>query len=260
MQFGEDAMIKRINRGRGHRYLIDGERAVGVTTAIDALGKPALINWAANTTAGYAVDHWGELAAMPVSKRLAVLQKARYADLDQAGRRGTEVHAIAEQLVQGHEVDVPEEIAGYVESTVKFLDAWEPVPIITETVVANRQWRYCGTTDGVCRLRDGTVCVFDWKTGRSGIFPEVSLQLAAYRHAEVYLDMDGNEQPVDALGITQGLGIHIRADGFDVYRFDCSDAVFKDFLHVLWCHRMQSDRMGGWKSESLDPPRARVAS
>jgi len=53
--------------------------------------KSALVNWAAATTAGFAVDHWDELTELTPSKRLAehVLQIAacRYADfaLDDAG-------------------------------------------------------------------------------------------------------------------------------------------------------------------------------
>lgn len=252
--------IKRINRGRGHSYLIDGKPAIGVTTAMDVLGKPALINWAAKVTANYAVDRWSELTAEPPSKRLDLLMKARFADVDQASKRGTEVHVLAEKLVQGLEVDVPEELAGYVESTVKFLDEWEPQPMLTETVIADRRWQYCGTTDGVFRLRNGRIAIYDWKTGRTGLYPESALQLAAYAHAETYLDNDGNERPMAALGITQGLGVHIRADGFDVYELDISEAVFKDFLHILWCYRMKNDRMDGWKSESLQAPAKEIAS
>jgi len=252
--------IKRIDRGRGHSYLIDGQKADGVTTLIgDGLAKPALINWSANATAGYAVDHWDELGQLPISKRLDTLKSARYADRDEAGRRGTEVHRLAEQLIQGHEVDVPESLAGHVESCVRFLDEWEPVPILTETVVAHRKWRYCGTTDGVIRLRDGRVAIDDWKTARSGIFPDAALQLAAYAHAEIYLDQEGRERPMGALGIELGLGIHIRADGFDVYELDISEAVFKDFLHVAWVARM-TKRMDGWKGDSMAAPTAKKAA
>lgn len=251
-----NAGIRRVNRGRSHSYLIDGQRADGVTTLLgDGLAKPALINWAANVTAGYAVDHWDELGQQPISKRLDVLKKARYADLDQAGRRGTEVHKLAEQLVHGVAVDVPEPLRGHVESTVQFLDDWDPQPILTETVIANRRWRYCGTTDGVFRLRDGRIPIYDWKTGRSGLYPESALQLAAYANAEVYVDQDGNEQPMADLGITHGLGIHIRADGYSVYELDISGPVFKDFLHVAWVARMKA-RMDDWKSEELPTPAA----
>ena len=228
--------LKRIDRGRGHSYLLDGQKADGVTTLIsDGIPKPALINWAANTTAAYAVDHFDELAEEPPSKRLDILKRARYMDLDAAGRRGTEVHALAEKLAHGEEVDVPDELAGHVESAVKFLDAWNPEVLRTETVVASRAWRFAGTFDLLMRLPDGRVVLADWKTSRSGIFGETSLQLGAYANAEVYLD-GAEEKPVAELGITHGMALWIRADGYAVYPVDLERG-FKVFKHVAWLAR-----------------------
>lgn len=252
--------IRRVNRGKGHSYTLDGESVIGVTTAIGVLDKPALINWAANTTAGYAVDRWDELAAMPPSKRLAVLQKSRYADVDKASKRGTEVHKLAEELIHGRKVDVPEELAGYVESCVRFLDDWEPEPVITEFVVAHRKWRYCGTGDAVFRLKDGRVKIIDWKTGRTGIYPETALQLAAYKYAEVYVGADGEEHPMADLGIDDvGWGVHIRADGYDPIPLNVSERVFKYFTHIVHVARMQRDVMEGWRGDALQPPKERVS-
>lgn len=248
------AGIRRIDRGRGHSYSIDGQRADGVTTLLgDGLAKPALINWAANTTASYAIDHWDELAAEPPSKRLDVLKRARYADLDQAARRGTEVHTLAERLVQGHEIDVPEALAGHVESYVKFLDQFEPEPLLVEAVVANRRWRYAGTLDLVARI-DDTVWLLDVKTTRSGIFPDVALQLAMYRWAEVYIGSDGEEHPMADLGVTRSGAIHVRADGFSLVPLDTSADVFKDACHVAWVARM-TKRMDMWRGEEVQPPK-----
>lgn len=246
--------IQRIDRGRGHSYRIDGERADGVTTLIgDGLAKPALINWAANTTANYAVDRWEELTALAVSERLERLKRARYDDLDRAARRGTEVHALAEKLVAGTEVNVPDELAGHVESYVRFLDDFEPEPLLVEAVVASRKWRYAGTLDLVARIR-GEVWILDVKTTRSGIFPDVALQIAAYRHAELYITAGGAaEWPMDSLGITRSGAIHVRADGYDLVPLDTSEAVFKDFLHVAWVARM-TKRMDAWRGDVVQPP------
>lgn len=246
--------IERRNAGKGHSYKIDGEKVPGVTTLIgDGLAKPALINWAANTTAGYAVDNWDELTGMPLSKRLDVLKRARYQDLDQAARRGTEVHALAEKLTHGEEIDVPDEIAGHVESAVKFLDEWRPEPILTETVVGSRKWKYCGTLDGVYRLPDGRVVISDWKTTRSGIFGEVALQLSAYANADSYIGPDGEEHPMSELGITGGIAVWIRADDYDVYEVDISDRVFQTFLHVATVAR-RSKVLRDLISPALDRP------
>ena len=81
--------IQRRNHGRGHSYLdADGRKVPGVTTIIgQGTPKDALIGWAANTTASYAVDHWDELSELKPSQRLKKLQDARYADRDAAANQ-----------------------------------------------------------------------------------------------------------------------------------------------------------------------------
>jgi ribosome-associated translation inhibitor RaiA len=240
--------IKRISRGSGHSYLIDGSPADGVTTLLSlGLAKPALINWAGNTTAGYAIDHWDELAEMPISKRLTVLQKAKYAERDAAARRGTQVHSLAEELVHGREVDVPEALAGHVESYVRFLDKWQPTPLHVETVVANRSVNYCGTLDLIATMR-GQCWLLDVKTARSGIYPETALQLAAYAHAEVLLDGE-DELPMPT--IDRAAGVWVRADGYDVIPLDVGPSVFATFRHVAYVARVMRDVAESWRGESL---------
>lgn len=243
--------VRRINRGRGHSYEIDGRKADGVTTLIgDGLPKPALVGWAANTTAGYAVDHWAELEELPLSKRLDLLKRARYLDLDQASKRGTEVHDLAEKLSHGKEVDVPDELAGHVESAVKFLDEWKPEVILTEAVVASRKWGYAGTFDLLMRLPDGRTVLADYKTSRSGIWGETALQLGAYANADVYLGADGAEQPMSDLGIDSGMAVWIRADGYDCYTVDLAEG-FKIFTHVMWVARQSKGMKDRLISEAL---------
>lgn len=227
--------IQIIYRGRGHSYVIDGEPADGVTSLIgDGIPKPALINWAANTTAGYAVDHWDRLDGLTVSARLKELQRARYADLDQAAKRGTEVHDIAEKLIHGEEVEVPEAIAGHVESCVRFLDTWKPTPVLTEAVVGNRRWRYAGKLDSISDFPKLGRVLFDLKTNRSGIYGETALQASAYAHAETYVDTDQNEQPMSDLGVNTetAYAVWIRADGYDLYPLDIGEDTFKTFLYA----------------------------
>lgn len=246
--------IKRINRGKGHSYEIDGRRADGVTTLIgDGMPKPALINWAANTTAAYAVDHWEELHDETPSKRLDILKRARYAELDLAGRRGTEVHALAERLAHGHEIEVPDELAGHVESAVRFLDEWKPETLLTETVVASRTYGYAGTFDLLMRLPDGRTVLADWKTTRSGIWGETALQLGAYANADAYLDADGEEHPVADLGIDAGMAVWIRGDGYDVYEVDLAEG-FRIFQHVAWVARKAKGMKDALISEALEIP------
>lgn len=246
--------VRRINRGRGHSYEIDGRKADGVTTLIgDGIPKPALVNWAANTTAAYAVDHWDALDDMSPSQRLERLKKARYLDLDKAAKRGTEVHGIAEKLAHGEEVEVPDELAGHIASAVAFLDEWKPKTILTETVVASRKWGYAGTFDYLAELPDGSRPLLDWKTSRSGIYGEAAIQIGAYANADVYLNGDGEEVPIEELGITHGLAVWVRADGYSVYELDL-DKGFRIFQHAAWLARHTRDMKHHLVSAELPVP------
>lgn len=249
------APIRRVNTAKGHHYKdADGHRVPGATTIIDkGLPKPALINWSANATAEAAIDQWDDLGALSPSKRLERLKKARYEEKDRAARRGTEVHALAERLIAGDEVDVPDELAGHVESYVAFLDAFQPDPIHVEIGVANYKVGYAGTLDLIADVPTlNQRLLIDIKTNRSGIFGETALQLAAYRYAEVILgDAETDEQPMPT--VDGCAAIHVRADGYDLIPLAVGHREFRAFRYV--------QQVGQFVDESrdlvgapLDPP------
>jgi len=209
--------VKRVERGRYHYYTdADNHRIPGVTTILgDGLPKPQLINWAGNATAEAAINRWDELADMPPAQRLTTLQKARYDVTNKAKNKGTLVHGYAEQLVQGHTVEgIPDELRGYTEAYVRFIDAWKLDPILVEVVIVNYSIGYAGTLDLVAEITTPTgereTWLLDIKTGEKGIWPETALQLAAYRNAEFYVDADGNEQPMPKVDGTAA--IHVTPD------------------------------------------------
>jgi hypothetical protein len=247
--------LTRRNYGRGHSYYLDGVKIPGVTAILgDGLAKPALINWAAKTVAGYAVDNWATLGELKLSERLKTLEGAHYADRDAAGKRGTEVHRLAEQLNKGTEVAVPEELAGHVEAYVKFLDEHDPRVILTECSVVHLMGKneYAGTLDMVAHfpaLRQTLLC--DIKTARSGVFPDNALQLAAYRYATSYLD--GGElkpmPPVDGCAV-----IHVRADGYSLVPVEAGLAEHRFFLYCRQLWRWQNEVSKTVVGEEIAPP------
>lgn len=242
--------ITRRNYGSGHGYTIDGEKVPGVTTVIrEALPTPALIEWAGNTTAAYAVDFWDELGALTPSKRLKRLNGARYEERDAAARRGTEVHRLAEALVRGLEVAVPDELAGHVEAYVDFLNHADPKAILVEGVIGNRSVRYCGTVDLVAAMF-GQNWLLDLKTSRSGIFGETALQCCAYARAEVYLE-DGEERPMAELGIERVGALHVRADGWDLRELEWGEDVWTFFRHLAWIQR-RIEAPRSWVGPSME--------
>ena len=211
------APIRRKETARGHYYVdADNQRVPGVTTILgDGLPKKALINWAANATAEYAIDNWAQLGDLTASKRLKELQGARYAEKDAAARRGTEVHNLAEKLAHGEEVEVPEELVGHVESYVRFLDEFQVQPVLIEVTIMSHQYGYAGTLDLIADFPTlGKRLLCDLKTNRSGIFGETALQLAGYRFADTYVDENGDEVPM--IQVDGCAAIHVRADGADL--------------------------------------------
>lgn len=270
-----------IERGNGHSYQLDGRKVPGVTTILsNGIPKPALVGWAARTVAEYVVDRLavvdgnviadnlvndlrtfndsrryperlnGDLPRLGLSK---VLSQVQYAERDAAGNRGAAVHDLAERLARGEEVNVPDELDGHVRSYLRFLDEWQPADALLERVVVNRRWGYMGKLDMIATLPDLGRTLLDIKTSRSGPFEEVALQLAGYRYAETMIDDDGVEIPmpqVDSCAV-----VWVRADGYDVYRFQAGEAEHRVFLY---CHQvgqwLGSARDNGIKSDALTAP------
>jgi len=252
------APTRRIERGRGHSYLLDGLPVDGVTTIIgDGIPKPALIDWAARTTAEFAVDHWDELAAETSSKRLRTLERARWNTTKAAAARGTTIHRFAQQLAAGDEIQAPEEILGHIDAYLKFTEDWRPVEQLVEVPIFNRTLRYAGTLDLVADLADGNRWLLDLKTAGSGIWPETAIQLSAYRHAEFWLDNDGNEQPMPAVDCCAA--IWLRADGYDLHPVDASEQAFRIFQYARQVAMFAKSPREQWIDEAATPPAREVA-
>jgi hypothetical protein len=230
--------IQRINAGRGHWYKVDGVKFDGVTTLIKGgLPNNGLMSWAARTVAEHVADNIDAVIGMRDMGRdsiVGALKGVPWTRSGEAAAKGTDVHGLAQRLTHGEEVDVPEHLAGYVESCIAFLDEWKVRPILTEAPVANRVWKYAGTLDLIADFEhplDGPgVGIFDWKTSGSGIYPEAAYQMAAYRFAEAYLDVDKTEQPLPVVDF--GFAVWLRPEAYDVIPVKCDQSVFDDFLYI----------------------------
>lgn len=249
--------LKRVNTSYGHRYTLDGKPVPGVTTLLSGgLPKPALPRWAAKTAAEYVAANLETLTQLPDPESvIAAVKQSPWSQRDRAAVRGTDVHKIAEELIHGRDVDVPADLLGAVEGYVRFLDAWQPKPLLTEFALASRKWWYAGTADAVFELPNGERILADWKTSK-GVYGEAALQVAAYGNAEFYLS-DGVETPIpewDSLAV-----VHITPTGTDVYRVGDAAAAWKDVLHVFWTAKAV-DRIKSQIAEPCDPPRLEAVS
>lgn len=225
-------VFARSERGQGHSYTLNGHRIPGVTTALRALAKPALVNWAANTAANYAADNWDELAGYTVSARIARIASAHRQRSKSAMARGTRIHTFGAALLAGEPLDVPEELAGPVEAYARFLDAWQLEPLHTELPVCNTQYQYAGTLDAIgVSPKLGTV-LFDIKTG--SVYKETALQLAAYRYCDITTDPAVRLPEVDATYVA-----HVLDDSVELVPVTADRPVWAAFLHILAAWRWQ---------------------
>ena len=219
-----------------HRYWLDGKPIPGVTTLIKGgLPAPALIYWSARAVAEYVADNDDKVEAlrgMGRSSMVAALKEVPWTARDTAGVKGTEVHNLAEQLVAGVEVDVPEHLTGHVESCVRFLDEWQPKPLVVEKPVAHRAHWWAGRLDLIAELPNGRICLLDWKTAASGVWPETAFQLAAYSHAEFYAPDPDTEEPLPPVDFCAA--VHLRDDGYAVIPVKADDQVYKEFRHLAF--------------------------
>jgi hypothetical protein len=253
--------------GRNHGYILDGTKAAGVTSVL-SLGMPkgGLVPWASKAAAACAVyerDLWEPLFNQSPDAAFDFISKAHERDRDAAANRGTEVHALAERITRGEEVEVAEELAGHVDHWIRFCDEWDLEVELLEFVVGNRTHRYMGRGDLLGSVRpwkpgqpDRVRAIIDAKTNRSGPFPEVALQLAAYRRAEFYLPVaDGSEGELPMPAVDTTLVVWLREDDYEVFEFNTDDSdprrdPFRTFLYVKQVAEFLGEwRNPGWGSE-----------
>lgn len=241
----------RRNYGRGHAYYLDGRKLDGVTTILSkGLPKPALVNWAARCAAELAVNEWDTLAELPVADRLKRISKAHDAARNTAAVKGTRIHALADKLARGEEVAVPDELAGHVESCVRFLNDYDVVTVHTERPVYHEKYLYAGTFDLLAML-GGKTWLLDFKTSGSGAYGDTAFQLAAYRYATHFLAPGDQARPmplVDECGV-----VWLRADGYDLYPYYADAGVFRQFLYIQQTAKA-AEECRDYKGDALTPP------
>jgi hypothetical protein len=194
-----------------HQYRLDGKRLTSVTTVLGAgIPKPQLVDWAARTAAQFAVDNPGA--------SYEAIASAHRNERDKAAVRGTNVHNLAEDLVHGRAVEVPEELAPYIDGYLAFLDLWQITPILTEKTVYIAGQNLAGRFDLIGTspfLNEGLPVMIDLKTS-NGVYRETKAQCAAYSKAAYYVtDEDPGTQHVFP-DIQATYVAHVTPEGTDL--------------------------------------------
>jgi hypothetical protein len=224
-----------------HRYKLDGDWVPGVTTILGVLNKPGLTKWAASSVAEFVADNPGTVDNLRDAGRgpmVAALKEVPWQKRDDAAARGTTFHDFAERIARGEEVDVPDAQVPLVESALAFMEDYDIEPVLIEAVVGSREHRYAGKADLFAND-----AVWDWKSGKR-IYASTAFQLAAYAFAEFHGE-NGNEQPLPT--VKAAYGVHIRADGYDVYPLEFGPSVFQEFVTIRNAHDINKRAEGNWR-------------
>lgn len=233
-------------------YTWRGENYWSVTTIIKGgVPTPALLPWGIKAVAEGIVKQRGILAEMlracetpdacaagdfcgPCDQTIRWAKSLPYSMRDRAADLGTQIHEWIEAHRLGKPMPkVPAGVQPYLAAFERFLGDFHPDYHMVEASVFNRAQHYAGTLDAIVRLRlpladQAGQYLLDAKTGR-GVYPEVGLQLAAYRHAEFVGAPDGSEQempPTDG-----GLVLHLSPVGYRLIEVRCDDEIFRAFLY-----------------------------
>jgi hypothetical protein len=262
--------VRTTTKSGARWYDWKGERFWSVTTIIaGGYPKPVLINWAKKFTAEYAVDNFPKLTALleqdtdgTIDRQGAIdwLKSAAFRERDKKGDLGTSVHNAIEAHVLGKPTpEWPLPLRPRMLAFERFLAEYEPrfIPasladpaeavtsgvLLAEAPVFNRTQHYAGTLDGIVEI-GGRTLVLDVKTSAKGIYPEIALQLAAYRFAEFVGLPDGSEQ---ALPQTQGaVALHLPEDGtYELREIQADEETFRHFLYVREVYRYIKDIADG---------------
>lgn len=227
-------------RNEAHEYFLDGQGPIpSVTTILKIVDKSGpLIGWAKRITAEAALRHAADLPKWVEDfggdGAVGMLTKATNVIRDKAANAGSEIHQLADAIVKGHEVTVPEELQPYVNALLKWQADFEPEYLASEEMVYSRHG-YAGTLDAICRIA-GETWLVDYKTSRA-CYPETGLQLAAYAFAD-HIGRPGDPLRYAIPKIDQFAVVHIRPEGAALIPYEVTEDTYAAFL--------QAKRLSEW--------------
>lgn len=164
------------------------------------------------------------------------------AGLRAAGDRGTNVHTIAEHLLDGTPHGLADDAPGleYAGTVAKMLADMNATPYALEAVLINRTiggTGFGGTADAFLEI-NGDIWLVDWKSRSAnsshGAYPLEATQLGGYSLAD-YMLIDGRRYLLPELA--GALIVSIKPDSWAYYPVDLKHAQ-TDFvaLHTFWVH------------------------
>jgi len=167
------------------------------------------------------------------SVAMQLIKDAPWRQRDIAADTGTSMHEWAERIaLETATLDmVPAEIQAHVGNVLQF---WKDFGIsfeAAEFTVYSRAFGYAGTGDFLARsskFPQWGLVLGDYKSSKSGLWPDIALQLAALRYAEFIGMPDGTEYPIPHVDTC--IGVQVTADKYEVRVVEADAEVFHYFL------------------------------
>lgn len=212
-------------------YEWQGQRYPRVTAILSkGIPKPGLIKWAGRFVAEGAIRDYPYWGGLDDDEAIAYLSGLPDTRRNSSANLGSAIHAAIDAVANDREYkEQTPQAQEYVNGFFKFVEDFRPKFILTEQSVFSKTHGYAGTLDAVVRI-GRTTYILDTKTG-SRIYPEVALQLAAYKNADfVGKPETGEEVPLPA--IKKGLVLHLAPNTYSLVDVRVDEEVFDAFLSV----------------------------
>lgn len=226
--------VGTVQRG-GSRFYVNPEteeKVPGVTSILSMLPKPFLQYWGQKIVAEFACDNIGPVTGLLLNgQRQAAIDLMKNAPRRYTTGRadiGTEVHGYYESLSRGEDIGrVHPDVQPYIDHYHQFIADFSPKFLMNEETVWSDKHRYAGSFDFIAEI-GGEIVIGDWKTTKA-TYPEVGLQLAAYRYADYVIRPDGARTPLPK-GISGGAVMHVGLEGYELIPLKCDEDVFDVFI------------------------------
>lgn len=266
---------------------LDRDKFTSVTSAIGCLNKPALVKWSANCAIGNAI---GAIESDPliledIEEVINMLNESKGASDDMkniAAHTGDLVHAYIDNIIKSQCEKSTDRLVYYFDKdgASKFIcdylivehiaapwdydrdkfDAcmvafskwtreFEVVPVLAEATIYNRQFMYAGSVDLIAYV-NGILSIIDFKTSKS-IYPEVALQLTAYKNGE-YIVNDYSRITLDELfgeDEAECCVLHLRPT--ERYTYRMVNSSFRTFGSFVDCLNITQDWYGNGSKQTL---------
>lgn len=218
------------------KSLIEGKLLPSVTNVLGVRDKPFLVPWAAKIVATSAVElanNFPERMKEAPDKAIRYLKGLANADRDKAAMQGSKVHRAVETLALGDGIPdglSPAELF-YVDRWKQWRTEWQPEFLELEATFIGDG--YAGTADFVAKIMGHTV-IGDYKTTRSGLHIDLSLQLSALANAPY---MISNGVTVDnPYKFEAGMGVHLSTQAYHVKQANIDGQTWDVFqnLRNVW--------------------------